>query len=206
MPSEWLRQRKKDQFHRLAKRKGFRSRASFKLLQVAKRHPFIRREDRVLDLGAAPGGWLQVARQLVGAEGFVLGVDREEIPSLPFENIVTLKADVTQESFEGQLKDMEYIQFDVIISDLAPDVSGVWEVDQARQIDLARHALRIARSLLKPGGNMLVKVFQGADLKEFRLEMKSSFQSLRTVKPQASRPESAEIYLLGQGFLGRVTQ
>ena len=96
--------------------------------------------------------------------------------------------------------------FDAIISDLAPDVSGVWEVDQVRQIDLARHALKIARSLLKPGGNMLVKAFQGADLREFQLEIKSSFQNLRTVKPQASRPESAEIYLLGQGFLGQVTQ
>lgn len=206
MPSEWLRQRKKDQFHRLAKRKGFRSRASFKLLQIAKRHPFIRQGDRVLDLGAAPGGWLQAARQLVGADGFVLGVDKEEISTLPYENVVTLQSDITQERFESQLSGLGYTLFDVIISDLAPDVSGVWEVDQVRQIDLARHALKIARSLLKPGGNMLVKAFQGADLREFQLEMKSSFKKLRTVKPQASRPESAEIYLLGQGFLGRVTQ
>jgi 23S rRNA (uridine2552-2'-O)-methyltransferase len=203
VPSEWLRQRKKDQFHRLAKEKGFRSRASFKLLQVAKSYRFIHRGSRVLDLGAAPGGWLQAARQLVGETGFVIGVDTQAIAPLPFENITTMVGDVTSEAIVDQLKTGLSGNFDVIVSDLSPNVSGVWEMDHARQIELARCTLRIARAMLKPAGNMLVKVFQGSELKDFQNDMKSSFQVLRIVKPAASRAESAELYFLGLGFLGQ---
>lgn len=206
MPSEWLRQRKKDQFHRLAKRKGFRSRASFKLLQIAKRHHFLKLGDRVLDLGAAPGGWTQAARQVIGEEGFVLGVDIEPITPLQYENVVAIETDITQEGVEKEIRSRVDAMFDVVLSDLSPNVSGVWEVDQARQIELARCALRIARNVLRPSGNMLVKVFQGSELKEFQLDMKSSFRSLKIVKPLASRPESAEVYFLGLGFLGQVPQ
>jgi 23S rRNA (uridine2552-2'-O)-methyltransferase len=93
-------------------------------------------------------------------------------------------------------------RFDVILSDLAPNVSGIWEVDHARQIELARCAIRLARQLLRPSGNMLVKVFQGAETKEFQSEIRGLFREFRIVKPPASRPESAELYLLGLGFLG----
>lgn len=206
MPSEWLRQRKRDQFHRLAKARGFRSRASFKLLQVAKRYSFVKRGDHVLDLGCAPGGWLQAAHQLVGGKGFVLGVDLETIAPLQFENISTIKADITQEDTFDQIKRTAPGMFNVLLSDLSPNVSGVWEVDHARQIELARCALRIARKILKPSGNMLVKVFQGSELRDFQLEMKSLFHVLRIVKPPASRPESAELYFLGLGFLGQTAQ
>lgn len=206
MPSDWLRQRKKDQFHRLAKKRGFRSRATFKLLQVAKRYSFVGRGDRVLDLGCAPGGWLQAAHQLVGGRGFILGVDLEAIAPLPFTNVVAIRADITQDGLVDQIRTAAPGTFDVIVSDLSPDLSGVWDVDQARQIELARCALRVARILLRPSGNMLVKVFQGSELKEFRLEMKASFHILRIVKPPASRPESAELYFLGLDFLSQVTQ
>jgi 23S rRNA (uridine2552-2'-O)-methyltransferase len=202
VPSEWLRRRKKDQFHRLAKKRGFRSRASFKLLQIAKKYQFIKLDDRVLDLGAAPGGWLQAARQLAGEQGQILGVDRERIDSLPYPNVSTLIGDITEASLIDQIKLKAKSEFDVVLSDLAPDVSGVWEVDQARQIELARSALRIARLVLRPSGNMLVKVFQGSELEDFRAEMKHSFRTLRIVKPPASRPESAELYFLGLDFLG----
>lgn len=202
VPSEWLRQRKKDQFHRLAKRKGFRSRASFKLLQVAKRYRFIRGGDRVLDLGAAPGGWLQASRQLVGESGFVMGVDIQPIAPLKFENVTIMVADITSEAISDELKTRLSGKFDVIVADLSPNVTGVWEVDHARQTELARCALRIARTMLKPTGNMLVKVFQGSELKDFQNDMKSSFRVLRIVKPSASRPKSAELYFLGLGFLG----
>lgn len=201
MPTEWLRQRRKDQFHRLAKEKGYRSRASFKLLQIVKRHRFLKRGDHVLDLGAAPGGWLQAARQVVGERGYVLGVDEEPIAPLDEENIVTLAADVTQADVLEQIQTKQKREFDAVISDLSPNISGAWNLDHARQIELARSALKIARSLLKPSGNMLVKVFQGSELKEFQLDMRSSFQALRIVKPPASRPESAELYLLGLGFV-----
>lgn len=203
MPSEWLRRRKKDQFHLLAKERGFRSRASFKLLQVTKRYRFIKRADRVLDLGAAPGGWLQAAHQVVGGEGYVLGVDKEPIAGLPYENVATVVADVSQSDVIEQIRSVSGSMFDVIVSDLSPNLSGVWEVDQARQIELARIALRIASAVLRPGGSMLVKVFQGSDLKDFQIEMRSSFQTLRIVKPPASRPESAELYFLGLGFVGQ---
>lgn len=198
-----MRRRKKDQFHLLAKERGFRSRASFKLLQVAKRYRFIKRGDRLLDLGAAPGGWLQAARQLVGEEGYVLGVDKQPIEDLPNQNVITIAADTTQSDVIERIRSLSGSVFDVLVSDLSQNLSGVWEVDQARQIELARTALRIARDVLRPGGNMLVKVFQGSELKDFQIEMKSSFQTLRIVKPPASRPESAELYFLGLGFVGQ---
>jgi 23S rRNA (uridine2552-2'-O)-methyltransferase len=200
--SEWLRKRKRDQFRRFAKARGYRSRATYKLLQIDEQYHFIRRGERVLDLGAAPGGWLQAARRLVGRPGYVFGVDKQPIAPLQFENVVTLEADVSEGGLAGKIESKANGMFDVIVSDLAPDVSGAWEVDQARQIELARCALRLAGSLLIKTGNMLVKVFQGSDLKEFRDEMKSSFRILRIVKPQASRPESAELYFLGLDYLG----
>jgi 23S rRNA (uridine2552-2'-O)-methyltransferase len=206
VPSDWLRQRKEDQFHRLAKQKGYRSRASFKLLQVAKRYRFIKHGDRVLDLGAAPGGWLQAARELVGERGYVLGVDKEPIAPLRYENASTIVDDLTQEGIIDRIRSKGVSSFDVVLSDLSPNVSGVWEVDHARQIELARSALRVARVLLRPTGNMLVKVFQGSELKDFEVEMRSHFRTLRIVKPPASRPESAELYFLGLGLVGQSSE
>jgi 23S rRNA (uridine2552-2'-O)-methyltransferase len=184
----------------LAKEHGYRSRASFKLFQVVRAYHLITRGDRVLDLGAAPGGWLQAARKVVGENGYVIGVDKEPIKPLDYENVAVITADLTQDGFLKQIQDRG--KFDVVISDLAPNVSGVWSLDHTRQIELARCALRIARQVLKPSGNLMVKVFQGSDLKEFQFEVKSSFKVFRIVKPPASRPESAELYLLGLGFLG----
>ena len=202
MPSEWLRQRKKDQYHRLAKARGLRSRASFKLLQITRRYHFIRVGQRVLDLGAAPGGWLQAARQTVGETGFVLGIDKQAIAALQYKNVMTMVGDIAQPELIGEIMSRTGERFDVILSDLAPNVSGIWEVDHARQIELARCAVRLGRQLLRPSGNMLVKVFQGSETKEFETEMRALFREFRIVKPPASRPESAELYLLGLGFVG----
>ena len=201
MPSEWLRQRKKDQFHRLAKARGFRSRASFKLLQITRRYRFIKAGQRVLDLGAAPGGWLQAARHAVGETGFVLGVDKQAVVPLANRNVVTIVGDIAQPGMVEEIKDKAGRSFDVVISDLAPNVSGVWEVDHARQIELARCAVRVGCHLLRPSGNMLVKVFQGSEAKDFETEMRGLFREFRIVKPAASRPESSELYFLGLGFL-----
>jgi len=206
VPSEWLRQRKKDQFHRLAKAKGFRSRASFKLLQITKRYHFIKTNQRVLDLGAAPGGWLQAAHASVGAGGFVFGVDKQPIEPLPYKNVGTMMGDITGPEVVDEIKGRAGGSFDVVLSDLSPNVSGVWEVDQARQIELARCAVRLADRLLRSSGNMLVKVFQGSETKEFETEMRALFREFRIVKPPASRPESAELYFLGLGFLGDVSK
>ena len=202
MPNEWLRKRKKDQFHRLAKARGYRSRAAFKLQQIAKRYHPLRRGDSVLDLGAAPGGWLQTAHQIVGNHGFLLGVDKEPIGDLPFDNVKTIVADISDRNVLSIILSSGPVKYDMVLSDLAPNVSGVWEVDHARQIDLARCALRIACNVLKPSGNLLVKVFQGSEINDFRNEMRSRFRFLRIIKPPASRAESAELYFLGLEYLG----
>jgi len=167
---------------------------------MVRRYHFLKRNDIVLDLGAAPGGWLQAARQVVGRDGYVVGIDKNPIAPLQYNNVTTLTADITQSDPSGLIQSSGRSRFDVIISDLSPNVSGVWEVDHARQIELAKTAFRIAHSFLKPAGNFLVKVFQGSELKEFEIEMKSSFQTMRIVKPPASRSESAELFFLGLGF------
>ena len=154
-----------------------------------------------MDLGAAPGGWMQAARQVVGDTGFVLGVDIQGISALPYRNVETIVADITNPETETEIRRRIGIEdFDVVLSDLAPNVSGVWEVDNARQVDLARNAMRLGRILLRSSGNMLIKVFQGSETKEFESQMRASFREFRIVKPPASRPESAELYFLGLGF------
>ena len=155
-----------------------------------------------MDLGAAPGGWLQAARQAVGERGFVLGIDKQAIAALQYKNVKTMVSDITQPELVGEIMSRTGERFDVVLSDLAPNVSGIWEVDHARQIELARCAVRVGRQLLRPSGNMLVKVFQGSETKEFEREMRALFREFRIVKPPASRPESAELYFLGLGFVG----
>ena len=142
---------------------------------------------------------MQAARQIVGDSGYVLGIDKESIAPLPFENVATVRTDIVLDGAVSEIR-AKCTEFEVVVSDLSQNVSGVWEVDHARQIELARCALRIARVLLRPSGNMLVKVFQGSELEDFQREMASYFHVMRIVKPPASRPESAELYLLGLGF------
>jgi 23S rRNA (uridine2552-2'-O)-methyltransferase len=150
---------------------------------------------------------MQAARQAVGPRGFVLGLDKQVISSFPSSNVMTLVGDIAQpEILEEITTKGGQSSFDVILSDLAPNVSGVWEVDHARQIELARCAVRIGRRLLRPSGNMLVKVFQGSETKDFEKEMRPLFRAFRIVKPPASRPESAELYFLGLGFIGDGTE
>jgi 23S rRNA (uridine2552-2'-O)-methyltransferase len=145
---------------------------------------------------------LQAAQQAVGEAGFVLGVDKQAIAPLPYRNVMTIVGDITEPQLVDEIKSRAGQGFDVVLSDLAPNVSGVWEVDHARQIELARCAVRLGRQLLRPSGTMLVKVFQGSETREFEREMRGLFREFRIVKPPASRPESAELYFLGLGFLG----
>ncbi len=191
-----MKKRRRDYYYKRAKSEGFRSRASYKLLQIQERYHIIREGDVVVDLGAAPGGWLQVIRSL---NATAIAVDRQEIT--PLEGVVFVKADVTDaETVEKILSVAERI--DVVISDAAPNLSGVWSLDHARSIDLARSALNVAERTLKPGGNFLVKVFQGDLFNAFVEEMSSSFDFARAFNPRASRKQSAEIYLIGKRFRG----
>lgn len=197
MPKAWVRERKKEYYYRKAKEEKYRSRATYKLLQTAKKYRFIKLGDVVVDLGAAPGGWIQACRKIVGDSGFVLGVDLEQIQPFSSSNVRTIVGDVTDPQTIQQIKEFLPHPADVVVSDVSPNVSGVWELDHARQIDLARYSLRIATSILKPKGNFFAKVFQGDMLNDFVKEVKQHFAFVKLVKPKASRARSSELYIIG---------
>jgi len=198
LPKAWIRERKRDYYYQMAKRESYRSRAAYKLLQAVKKYDFIQPSDVVVDLGAAPGGWLQASQKIVGNKGLLLGVDLKPIQPLSFSNVHTLIGDITDPQTLGEIRRLLPRSADVVISDVSPNVSGIWELDHARQIDLARHSLKIAVSILRPGGNLFVKVFQGDMLDEFLREVKAYFHFVKLIKPKASRTKSAEIYILGK--------
>ena len=195
-----MRRHRKDYFYLKAKEEDYRSRASYKLIQTTRKFQFIKPRDVVVDLGAAPGGWLQVARKIVGAKGFVLGVDLINIKPLECANVVTIVGDIIEPETVDRIAAILPRKADIVISDVSPHVSGIWEVDHARQVDLANKSLQIASSVLKGDGNFFVKVFQGELFNSFLNSVKKSFTDVKVIKPRASRKESAEIYVLGLGF------
>jgi 23S rRNA (uridine2552-2'-O)-methyltransferase len=197
LPKAWIRERQRDYYYRKAKEEKYRSRAAYKLLEAAKKYRFVKSGDVVVDLGAAPGGWMQAARKIVGEKGFVLGVDVRFIEPLGFPNVQTLIGDITDSQVIEDIRELLPRLADVVISDVSPNISGVWELDHARQIDLAQRSLLIATSIMKTGGNFFVKVFQGDMLKDFVREVKQRFGFVKLVKPKASRAKSAEIFVLG---------
>ena len=162
-----------------------------------KKFGFIKPGDVIVDLGAAPGGWVQASINLVGSTGFVLGVDLNPIKSMDKPNIRTIVGDIRDPQITQSIKSYLSHPADVVISDVSPNVSGIWELDHARQIDLAHHSLRIALSLLRPKGNFFVKVFQGDMLNNFVDQVRQHFQFTRLIKPKASRSRSSELYVLG---------
>ena len=197
-----MQKRRRDQFYKLAKERGYRSRASFKLLQANRSYRFIKHGWNVVDLGAAPGGWLQIAQEAVGKSGFVLGVDKQEIKPLSRHNVATIVGDIEDPSLSDLIKEKMQGPVDVVLSDASPNISGSWETDHARQVYLANRSLEIARRVLRRGGAFFVKAFQGPDLKEFRSDLQRFFETVRIVKPPASRSDSSEIYFLGLNFVG----
>ena len=200
MPKSWIRQRKRDYYYRKAKEEKFRSRAAYKLLQAVKKYKFMKRGDIVVDLGAAPGGWIQAARKIVGEEGFILGVDIKPIEPFEEENILTIVADITDPKTPENIRNLLPELADVVISDVSPKISGIWEVDHARQIDLALNSMKIACEVLKPKGNFFVKIFEGDLTRDFIAKLKENFSAVKLVKPKASRAKSSEIYILALGL------
>ena len=197
MPKAWLQERKRDYYYKKAKEEKYRSRAAYKLFQVVEKHHFIKKGDVVVDLGAAPGGWVQAARRIVGSKGFVLGVDLRPIEPFPEHNVRTITGDITEQEALQQILEFLPRKADAVISDASPNISGIWEVDHARQIDLAQHALEIALETLKPSGNFFVKVFQGDMLNDFINKVKQYFEVVKIIKPKASRAKSSEMFILG---------
>ena len=200
LPKSWIKQRKRDYYYRKAKEEKFRSRAAYKLLQTVQKYKFMKRGDVVVDLGAAPGGWIQAARKIVGEEGFILGVDIKPIEPFEEENIITIVADITDPKTIETIRNLLPRPADVVISDVSPKISGIWEVDHARQIDLALSSMKIACGVLKSKGNFFVKVFEGDMLKDFLDKLKERFSVVKLVKPKASRAKSSELYILALGL------
>jgi len=198
LPKAWIQDRKRDYYYKKAKQEQYRSRAAYKLFQAMKKYHFINYGDVVVDLGAAPGGWIQAARKTVGNKGFVLGVDLKSIEPFPQHYVRTIVCDITDQDVEQQIQEMLPRKADAVISDASPNISGVWEVDHARQIDLAQKALEIALATLRPCGNFFVKVFQGDMLDDFTHKVKQHFETVLVIKPKASRTKSSEIFILGR--------
>jgi 23S rRNA (uridine2552-2'-O)-methyltransferase len=200
LPNAWVKERKREYYYRKAKAEKFRSRASYKLLQAVKKYKFIKPGYVIVDLGAAPGGWMQAALKLVEDSGFVLAVDLKPIKAVDVPNVRTIIGDISDPKTVQTILEFLPRPVDVVVSDVSPNVSGVWELDHARQIDLASQSLRIATSILRSGGNFFVKVFQGSTTRAFVDEARMHFSFVKLVKPKASRSKSAELYVLGMNF------
>ena len=200
LPKAWIQDRKREYYYKKAKEENYRSRATYKLVQANAKYGFIQRDDVVVDLGAAPGGWIQAARKMTGKKGFVLGVDLKPIEPFTQEYIRTIIADLTEPGIVQEIRSFLPREADTVISDAAPNITGVWEVDHAKQIDLATNALEIAQCILRPQGNFFVKLFEGEMFNDFILKVKGLFETVKIVKPQASRAKSSEMYLLALGL------
>jgi 23S rRNA (uridine2552-2'-O)-methyltransferase len=185
---------RKDQYRKLAKENMYRSRAVYKLSQLNKSHHFLKGGMKVIDIGAAPGGWLQLASKITGPKGTVIGIDLKEIEPIP--NVITIVGSIENEKDVDKLISSLDGKADVVLSDLAPNVSGLWEMDHLKQIDLTRKAVEFTKTVLKENGYALYKVFQGEDTSEFINYLKDFVLNVIITKPDASRKQSSEIYVL----------
>lgn len=195
-----LQEARKDYYRKLAKEEGYRSRAAYKLIEANERYRFLVEGAKIIDFGSAPGGWLQVASDQVGPAGFVLGVDIN-ITRVRERNVATMKMDVNDQRFPEKALATLKGKADVFLSDLSPTVSGVWELDQRRQADLTIRVLDLAPSLLREGGSLFCKVFEGEGSQEVRSRLRDAFDSVRVIKPAASRHASSELYYFCDGFV-----
>ena len=188
--------KRKDAFYERAKQAGYRSRAAYKLAELDDRYRLMRRGDRVLDLGAWPGGWLQVAAARCGREGTIIGVDTATIDPLGLVNVRTIAASVLDPAFERHLAAVAPDRFDVLLSDLAPKLTGVRATDEARARELAEAALTVAERILRPGGRMLMKLFMGEETRPIVERARARFRTVKLTKPEATRRGSMEMYLI----------
>ncbi|MBM3897911.1 MAG: RlmE family RNA methyltransferase [Thaumarchaeota archaeon] len=195
-----LSEAKKDHYRKLAKEEGYSSRASYKLIQIQAKYRVLKPNSCVIDFGCAPGGWLEVASKEVG-DGYVIGIDKKPVKT-QLENTKILTIDVYDSDAESKILAILPRKVDVVLSDLAPNISGIWEVDHAKQIDLCRRVIEFLPKILTRGGSIVLKVFEGPDLKEFVNQVAKSFEYLNIAKPSASRSASSELYVVGKNYSG----
>ena len=194
----WLSEHFDDQYVKMAQQQGYRSRSAFKLVELQEKYDLIRPGMTVVDLGAAPGGWCQVAKPLVGKSGRVVGLDILEME--PVHGVDFIQGDFTEDE---PLRELESAlggqEVDLVLSDMAPNMSGMAAIDQAKAMYLAELALEFVKEHLKQGGDYVVKLFQGTDFDGYVREVRSLFEKVQVRKPKASRPRSKEVYLLARG-------
>jgi len=193
-----LSEARREYYRRLARKKGYLSRAAFKLLQIDSKYRILKKGAKVLDLGCSPGGWSQVASRKVGNQGVVVGVDISP-SSFKASNFTFIKSDINSSEFEEKLSQLN-LKFDCILSDLSPKLIGIWDADSSRQLLLTIDALKLAGRFLREGGNGVIKLFQGEMLEDAINELKRSFGHISVVKPAASRKQASEIYAVCFNF------
>jgi 23S rRNA (uridine2552-2'-O)-methyltransferase len=201
---KWLERQLNDPYVARAKREGYRSRAAFKLLEIDEKHHILKPGQRIVDLGAAPGGWSQIAAKKAGPKGKVVGIDL--LPIDPMPGVEFIQLDFLDESAPGKLIEMLGGPADIVMSDMAANTPGHKQTEPLRIIGLAEAAIYFAREILAPGGAFVAKVFQGGTENQLLNDLKRDFAVVRHVKPAASRADSAELYVLATGFRGAAGQ
>jgi 23S rRNA (uridine2552-2'-O)-methyltransferase len=197
----WLKEHFDDKYVKMAQKDGYRSRASYKLLEIQEKDKIIRPGMTVIDLGAAPGGWSQVTSRLIGGQGRLIASDILEMDSIP--DVTFIQGDFTEDAVLAQiLEAVGNTQVDLVISDMAPNMSGLSAVDMPRAMFLCELALDLAGRVLRPGGDFLIKVFQGEGFDVYHKDIRKLFDKVQMRKPVSSRDRSREQYLLGRGFRG----
>ena len=185
---------RKDHYRKLAKDQGLRARSAYKLQQLNDSYHLLKKGSKVVDLGCAPGGWLQIATRHIGSTGKIVGIDLKPVEPVP--GAIIIQGSIEDHEMKSKISEALEGRADVLLSDLAPNVSGVWDVDHARQISLTQTALQIAGEVLREGGSAIFKVFQGDMLNDLRAELKQNFGKVLISKPSASRQESSELYVV----------
>lgn len=187
----------KDFYFRKAKDEGLRARSAFKIDEIAKKHAIFKKGQNVVDLGAAPGGFLQIILNAIGPTGFVVGIDLAAIKPLGRPNVKTAVLDVLADDFHEQLEALQGGPIDVVVSDLAPKTTGIKDVDEARSLRLVGVALEVARRRGRVGGHFVAKLFMGGEFEEVRKGLREAYEDVKVVRPEATRGASMEIYLVG---------
>jgi 23S rRNA (uridine2552-2'-O)-methyltransferase len=190
----------KDFYYRKAKKAGLRARSAFKIEEILKRHRLLGKGDAVLDLGAAPGGFLQILAEVVGEKGVAVGVDLEPIRKIPKAWVKTAVADLLAPDALDRIRALHPGRFRLVTSDMAPKTIGIKITDEARSIELVRMALSVAEQVLEPGGAFVAKVFMGGDFPALKKELQARFDEFHVARPQATRESSYEVYVVAKGF------